>query len=129
MTLTLSLLPDSYAVVRYPASVSLPDWWRWDTNVFSSCTLTPDELSLVCPETWVPENTQAQRDWCAFRIEGTLDFALVGIIARISTLLAEANISIFVLSTYDTDYILVQTSQASVATEALRSAGYVMHGI
>lgn len=73
----------------------------------------------------VPTNTTFRDDgWRAFRICGTLDFSLIGILSKISTILAEAEIGIFALSTYDTDYILVKKCNFEKAMAALRSAGY-----
>ena len=86
---------------------------------------TDNELSLVC-ETKDAPNCAAARDdgWAAFRIEGTLDFSLVGILAKISSILAENEIGIFAVSTYDTDYILTKKENFSRALEALAAAGY-----
>ncbi|MDU1905408.1 MAG: ACT domain-containing protein [Dysgonomonas sp.] len=70
---------------------------------------TSDEISLVCEESSIPwDYIEKEEGWQAFKIEGTLDFSLVGILAKISTLLAENNISIFAISTYNTDYILIK---------------------
>lgn len=86
---------------------------------------TADELSLVCRKEDVPDNaTHVDQDWKAFRIEGQLDFSLVGILAEISRILAEKGVSIFAASTYDTDYVLVKRDKADTAKEALREAGY-----
>lgn len=89
---------------------------------------TDEERSLVCPTENVPENTTQREDgWKAFRIRGVLDFSLIGILSKISTLLAENNIGIFAISTYNTDYILVKESQYSKALETLSNAGYKIH--
>lgn len=86
---------------------------------------TPDELSLVCPTQQAPENAlKADHGWKAFRVEGELDFALVGILARITGVLAEKKISVFAVSTYDTDYVLIKQVKVEEAREALREAGY-----
>ena len=86
---------------------------------------TGQEISLVCPTGRVPEETLAREDgWRGFRIEGVLSFALVGILAEISFLLAEEGISIFALSTYNTDYILTKSEQFPAALQALGEAGY-----
>lgn len=88
---------------------------------------TPDEFSLVCPADAVPENAaKVEHGWSMFRIEGQLDFALVGILARITGLLAEAEISVFAVSTFDTDYILVKTASLPAAREIFRENGYVL---
>lgn len=86
---------------------------------------TDEELSLVCPTELVPENTTAREDgWRAFRIEGELDFSLTGILSRISAVLAEREIGIFAVSTYNTDYILVKEESFDKALSALAEEGY-----
>ena len=86
---------------------------------------TDDEKSLVCPVGLVPENTVAREDgWRALRIEGTLDFSLIGIFAGISQCLADNGIGIFAVSTFNTDYILTKTENFARAIQALKTAGY-----
>lgn len=86
---------------------------------------TDEEKSLVCPIRAVPENTIAREDgWRAFRIEGTLDFSLIGILAALSKVLADAGIGIFAISTFNTDYILTKSENFERACSALLSAGY-----
>lgn len=88
---------------------------------------TDEEHSLVCLTTDVPEHVLEREDgWRAFRIEGVLDFSLIGILARISGLLAEQSIGIFVVSTYQTDYILTKKEQFEKALEVLSRAGYAL---
>lgn len=90
---------------------------------FTGCT--DEERSLVCPTAVVPANTVARDDgWRAMRIRGELDFSLIGILSRISTLLADAGIGIFAISTYNTDYVLVHTDDFERALDVLRDAGY-----
>ncbi len=86
---------------------------------------TDAELSLVCAEEDIPPNvTHVDNGWNAFRIEGTLDFSLIGILSRISSLLAEKQIGIFAISTYNTDYILTKTENFERAIDALATSGY-----
>lgn len=88
---------------------------------------TDEELSLVCPTAQVPEHTLAREDgWKAFRIQGELDFSLIGILSKISTILAENQIGLFAVSTYNTDYILVKAEHYDRALELLSKAGYVI---
>ena len=88
---------------------------------------TDNEISLVCRKEDVPEKTLEREDgWRGFRIRGVLDFSLIGILARISSLLAEAGISIFALSTYQTDYILVREGDFERALDLLSSQGYAI---
>ena len=83
---------------------------------------TDEEKSLVCPTDLVPENTLIKEDgWRAFRVRGQMDFCLVGILAQISKILADAGIGIFAVSTYNTDYILVKAENYSKALDLLQS--------
>ena len=87
---------------------------------------TDEEVSLVCEVSAVPSCATDREDgWRAFRIEGVLDFSLIGILAKISGILADAGIGIFVVSTYNTDYILVKEENLEQALEVLQTAGYV----
>ncbi len=86
---------------------------------------TDEEISLVCRSEKTPLNTVEREDgWKAFRIEGILDFSLVGILSRISAVMAENEIGIFALSTFNTDYVLVKKHNFERAVNALRGAGY-----
>lgn len=87
-------------------------------------SITDEEISLVCREECVPGNTLAREDhWKCFKIKGVLDFSLLGILARIASALAKKEISIFVVSTFNTDYIFVKANQALLAKETLEAAG------
>jgi hypothetical protein len=86
---------------------------------------TPDEVSLVCPSDSAPPDALAvERGWRMFRVEGRLDFALVGILAGITRVLAEKGISVFAASTFDTDYVLIKEDRREDARDALRDTGY-----
>ena len=88
---------------------------------------TADEVSLVCPTEDTPTKTIEREDgWNGFRIEGVLDFSLIGILAKISAILAEAKIGIFVVSTFNTDYVLVKQENFAKAAQALSDNGYVI---
>jgi len=88
---------------------------------------TDEERSLVCLTEDVPTNTTAREDgWKGFRIQGELDFSLIGILSKIATILAESGVSIFALSTYNTDYVLVKKEQFTKAIRLLLDAGYEM---
>jgi hypothetical protein len=78
----------------------------------------------VCKQDIIPENIKADMGWKAFRINGNLDFSLVGILANISDILAKVNISIFAISTYNTDYLLVKKDKLEKAKAAITSAGH-----
>ena len=86
---------------------------------------TDEEVSLVCETEHVPKSVIERNDgWKAMRIEGKLDFSLIGILAKITTLLADHHIGVFVVSTFNTDYILVKEHDLSKAITALQDAGY-----
>lgn len=90
---------------------------------------TDEEHSLVCPTSQVPSNTTERDDgWNGFRIQGVLDFSLVGILAKIAGILAEHGISIFAVSTYNTDYVFVKKENYPKALEILSGAGYEVEG-
>ena len=87
---------------------------------------TKDEISLVCPTKDVPATNISREDgWRAFRICGTLDFSLIGILSKLTTVLAESGIGVFTVSTYDTDYILVMDKDLEPAMKALEDGGYI----
>ena len=104
----------------------LPDARGIDlSNGLTFVGVTDEEISLVCPTPLVPQNAIAREDgWRAFRVQGVLDFSLTGILARISSVLANAQVGIFAVSTYDTDYILVKAPDFMRALDALRVAGF-----
>ncbi len=94
---------------------------------FSFTAVTDEESSLVCITENVPNNVLCRSDgWKAFRIDGTLDFSLIGILSKISTLLAENGIGIFAVSTYNTDYIFVKKESFSSALSVLENNGYTV---
>lgn len=95
------------------------------TDKFCFLGKTDEEISLVCAEDKIPENvTDCEKGWRAFRIEGVLDFSLIGILSGIASCLAENKIGIFAVSTYNTDYILTKAENYDKALAALRFAGY-----
>lgn len=117
----LILLPQQLAVCRLAPQSPLPSWAG---GSFTALTRTPDELSIVCDQQRVPEGVAAENDWRAFKVAGPLDFSLTGVLAALAAPLADAKISIFALSTYDTDYLLVKESALTGAVQALRRAGH-----
>ena len=100
----------------------IPEWAC--SSTFLNFSITPTEISLVCEESLVPVDVDAERGWKCLVVDGILDFSLVGIIARVTSVLAEQKISVFVLSTYDTDYILIKNEQFNNAINTLEQAGY-----
>lgn len=89
-----------------------------------SMTRTPDELSIVCDEHAVPDGVVAERGWVAFRVEGPIPFEVTGVAASLTAPLAAAKISVFLIATYDTDWLLVKESVRDRAVAALRGAGF-----
>jgi hypothetical protein len=121
MKLNLIILTEELTIVQLPPDKKIPNWVSGN---FYSITRTEDELSIVCNQDIVPKNTKADKGWRAFKILGPLDFSLVGILANLSTILAKVNISIFSISTYNTDYLLVKKENLKKATKTLESAGH-----
>ena len=118
----LTVLSQAFSVCKLERLEDI-DW----SGPFCFVGRTDQELSLACATDHVPARTLAREDgWRAFRVEGVLNFALVGILAEISFLLAEEKISIFAVSTYNTDYILVKEEQLAAALQTLEEAGYII---
>jgi hypothetical protein len=120
--LTLSVLPNQFAICRLSPDDDIPGWGK--NTEFYSITRSRDELSVVCFTEDAPLNVQAERDWRALRIQGRLDFSLTGILACLLAPLAEAEISVFAISTYDTDYVLVREKSLSQAISILKKQGH-----
>jgi uncharacterized protein len=120
--LTLKLVNNLFGVCRLEYNAEIPEWTH--RGEFISITRTRDELSIVCLQKSIPEGIKFESDWRILKIEGPLDFSLIGILASISTILAEKEISIFAISTYDTDYILIKEDKINIAINALIDAGY-----
>jgi uncharacterized protein len=118
--ITLQMSPQILAVCRLSPDSTLPNWISLDSNKFTSITLTKDELSIVCDQKLVPDHVKAEKNWRMLKIKGQLDFALVGILKRVISPLSENGISIYAISTYDTDYILIQEKQFAKAVEILQ---------
>lgn len=120
--LDLVLMPDMLAVCRLESSDEIPAWAA--TASFSSITRAAEELSIVCPQNLVPDDVQCEPGWRCLRVAGTLNFSMIGVIASLVEPLAHAGISVFVMSTFDTDYLLVKETNFEAALSALRSAGH-----
>ena len=121
----LRTLTETFAIARLPADATVPPWVGGQE--FLAVVRTRNELSIVCREDTVPhDHTEVQRAFRCLVVVGTLDFALTGIIAQLAQPLAEAGISIFSVSTYDTDHILVREEHLEEAKTALRRAGHTI---
>jgi uncharacterized protein len=118
----LVVLEDELAVARLGATDPIPAWAAQGN--FSSVTRTAEELSVVCAAEIIPASVQAERGWRCFRVAGRLDFSQTGVLASIAGPLAAAKVSIFAVSTYDTDYVLVRDHAMTAAIECLSAAGH-----
>ena len=122
MKLTLEVLSGKIGVCKLDAQSIVPTWAG--QGKFFSITKTMEELSIVCSEVNIPKDVLCERGWMIFKVQGTLDFGLVGILAKITAALANAGLSIFAVSTYNTDYILVKEKDLEDAIIALRNDGH-----
>ena len=120
--LSLKILPERMAVCRFDPLASLPDWL--DKSAFYSVTRTKAELTVVCLETLVAPGTTCEIGWRCIQVQGVLDFFEIGIIFTITQPLAKSGFSVFVISTFDTDYFLVKEKELAKAIDALTSAGH-----
>jgi uncharacterized protein len=125
MTLSLTLLKQTFTIYRLAPDANIPASAL--KSSFFAITRTDDELSLVLPDLVEVDSDKSDTGWACFKVEGPLDFSLVGVLAGISSVLAEVGVSIFAVSTFDMDYILVKQEQAQAAKEALTSTGYQVH--
>ncbi len=120
--LMLSVLPEQFAICRLEKDAPIPAWAL--RGRFVSITRTADELSIVCPESDVPQEIRAQRGWRCIKVKGPLDFSQTGILASLAEPLAEAGISLFAQATYETDYVLVEGQQLEKSLRVLSEAGH-----
>ena len=119
--LTLIILRETFAICRLDKDAPIPDW-AFQGGLFSM-TRTKDELSIVCPEINVPKGIVCSQGWSCLGVKGPLDLSSIGIISLIAKTLEKGRISLFSISTYDTDYILVKEKDLEKAILALTEAG------
>ena len=117
----LELLPDIYAVCRLDKDAPVPDWAT--RSPFSSVTRTAGELSVVCQDARVAGGVKKEGGWRVLMVEGPLDFSLTGVLASLTGPLAREGITVFAVSTYDTDYLLVKEAQLAKAIQVLGVEG------
>lgn len=125
--LTLDLLPGRFAAARLDPEAAVPEWA--ETSPLMSVTRTASELSVICAESAVPPTSRAQRGLRCLAVRGPLDFVAVGVLESLARPLAEADISVLALSTYDTDYLFVADEHLDAAVRALTGAGFSIHGV
>jgi len=116
--ITLLLLSEKLGICHFDEKSPLPNWALEKTN-FTSITRTMDELSVVIPQDMIPGGVMVELDWRAFKVEGDVELASIGLIAVLSEPLAKKGISIFNVSTYQTNYILVEDKNLAKAKEIL----------
>ena len=119
---TLSTLNECYAVSQLESNAMFPDWAT--RGEYFSIIRTPDELTIICPRQHIPLDVSCTADWRGLKIEGPFDFNETGILTSIAKPLGLAGISILAISTYDTDYVLIQDAQSESGLSALESIGY-----
>lgn len=118
------LVDGPYAIVRLAADASVPEWAT--SGEFTSITRTSEELSIVCPIENLPEDAHSPRRWICLKLEGPFPFEMTGVLLSFVEPLSGNGIPIFTVSTYDTDYVLIQEAWAGAAMDALRQAGHVL---
>jgi hypothetical protein len=123
----LSLLPGIFAVCQLEPDAAVPAWAT--AGPFFSITRTTDELSIVCDQAVVPEVVRCERDWRCFKLAGPIPFSTVGVLASLVGPLADAGISVFGISTFDTDYVFIKEAEFQTAVAALRGAGHSVEGV
>jgi hypothetical protein len=121
--LPLELLPDKLAVCRLAPDAAVPPWAAV-SHGFVTISRTAEELSITTVQSKVPPGVHCERDYRAFRVRGPLPLNLIGILASIADPLAAAGLSIFAISTFDTDYVLVKGRDLDAAVTALQRAGH-----
>jgi len=119
--LRFEVLSETLGVCKLSPSITIPQWVY--QGEFFSVTKTTEELSLVCSEEAIPAEVVCEKGWRVLKIVGILDFNLVGILSVVSSVLAKAGVSIFAISTYNTDYILVKDKDLKLALKVLGDEG------
>lgn len=120
-TLAMSLYKPRYAVCRFEPDADVPAWVGGN---LVSVTRTPNELSILCEESIVPKEVPSAGGWRALEVDGPLAFSMVGVLSSVVGPLAEADVSVFVMSTFDTDYVLMHQDDLERGVKALRAAGH-----
>ncbi len=115
---TLSILPEKLGICHLNKNSPIPSWAIENSN-FSSLTKTEDELSIICPQDKIPGGILVEKNWRAFKVKGPLGFILTGVVSSLSAPLAKAKISILYISTYETDYLLVEEKNLDKARKIL----------
>jgi hypothetical protein len=118
----LEMLSTVFSICRLPPTSPIPEWAM--AGPFFSISRTAEELSIVCAQVDIPLNIKLEKDWRCLKVMGPLDFNLTGILASLAMPLAQAGISIFAISTFDTHYLLVKEDRSKDAMEVLSKSGH-----
>lgn len=122
MSLRFRILDGTYSVVRLPPDADLPEWAT--RSAFFSVTRTSDELSIICSESLVAPTTKGEGGWRCIGLIGPFAFGAIGIAADITSTLAKAGVSLLLVSTFDTDYVLLRADNLERGVAALVDAGH-----
>jgi hypothetical protein len=120
--LKLSLLKNKYAICSLPKDAPIPEWAL--AQSLASINRTDKELTIVCKQDIIPSQYQSDLNWRCFKIDGSFDLNQIGVISSISSPLADAGISIYVISTYDTDYFLIKDDNLEKTISTLSASGH-----
>jgi len=120
--LKLELFEDTFTIHRFSPSAKIPD--EVFGEAFFNIVKTEEELSIVCRNSLTLNSERCHQGWSCIKVSGPLELNTTGILAKLSKVLADVHISIFAISTYDTDYILVKADKVSKAVAALKDEGY-----
>jgi uncharacterized protein len=123
----LSLLAETFTICRLAPGAAVPEWAT--QGQFFSVTRTGDELSVIVEAALVPERLRSEVDWRVMKVHGPFDFSEVGVLAALVAPLAAVGVSVFSISTFDTDYLLVRCDQLREAVTGLRNASHTVHEV
>jgi hypothetical protein len=121
-SLELTLLPQQFAIAQLAADAPIPEWAT--RGAFFSVSRTQEELSVVTEAANVPADVKSQSGWRILKVQGPFDLSEVGVLASLASPIARAGVSLFAISTYDTDYLLISAEQLEKAASALEQAGH-----
>ena len=121
----LSLLAETFTICHLAAYAAVPEWAT--QGQFFSITRTSEELSIIAESDLVPERLRTEVSWRVMKVHGPFDLSEVGVLAVLVQALAAAGVSVFAVSTFDTDYLLVQCNQLREAVAGLRNASHTVH--
>jgi hypothetical protein len=120
----LRLLPEKFGIAKLPPRQPFPDWLTEASLFFIA--RTEDEYSIMCPQTYIPDTVVYSPDYRCLRVDGDLAFDEIGVVVRVSKPLADAGLSLFLISTHDRDYVLVRRADLATALEAYQQVGFIV---